>query len=151
MKSRVNLTPELQRYVRESVAHQIKLEAGYVTASLVCLAALVLADEYGFGCRRLETYCEKLHDKVHEMVERYGDDWPDAAMSALRKKGVEILDDGWIAERQWYIDQSKPREPDPVVPMQLHGELERFRQALEAQGGDAVGKRHAPKIPVSEP
>ena len=67
------------------------------------------------------------------------------------KQGVEILDNGWIAERQRYIDQSKPKEPEPVIPLKLHGELERFRQALEAQGGDAVGKRHAPKIPVSEP
>lgn len=132
MKSRArDLPPELQRYVREAVERQIKLEAGYVTESLVCLAAVVLADEYGFGKKRLEEYCEKLHQKVHEMVERYGNDWPDAAMGALKKKGVEILDDGWIAERQYWIDQSKPKEPERIVPMRLHGELERFRKALE--------------------
>lgn len=132
MKSRArDLPPELQRYVREAVERQIKLEAGYVTESLVCLAAVVLADEYGFGKKRLEEYCEKLHQKVHEMVERYGNDWPDAAMGALKKKGVEILDDGWIAERQYWIDQSKPKEPERIVPLKLTGELERFRKALE--------------------
>jgi len=112
---------------------------------------LVLAEEYGYGRKRLEEYCEKLHAKVHEMIGRYGNDWPDSAMDSLKKKGVEILDDGWIAERQWYIDKSKPREPDPVVPIKLHGELERFRKALEGQGGDAIGKRHSPKIPAPEP
>ena len=132
MKARArDLPPELQRYVREAVERQIKLEAGYVTESLVCLAAVVLADEYGFGKKRLEEYCEKLHQKVHEMVERYGNDWPDAAMGALKKKGVEILDDGWIAERQYWIDQSKPKEPERIVPLKLTGELERFRKALE--------------------
>lgn len=49
------------------------------------------------------------------------------------KQGVEILDDGWIAERQYWIDQSKPKEPAPVVPVRLHGELERFRKALEGE------------------
>lgn len=132
MKARPrDLPPELQKYVREAVERQIKLEAGYVTESLVCLAAVVLADEYGFGRKRLEEYCERLHKKVHEMVERYGNDWPDAAMGALKKKGVEILDDGWIAERQYWIDQSKPKEPERIVPLKLTGELERFRKALE--------------------
>ena len=135
MKARPHtLPPEMERYVRDAVEHQIKLEAGYVTESLVCIAALVLSEEpYNFGKKRLEDYCERIHARVKELTQRYGNDWPDAAMGALKKKGVEILDDGWIAERQWYIDKSKPKEPERVVPLQLTGELEKFRRALEDQ------------------
>lgn len=135
MKARASsLPPEMERYVRESVERQIKLEAGYVTESLVCIAALVLSEEpYNFGRKRLEDYCERIHARVKELTRRYGNDWPEAAMAALEKKGVEILDDGWIAERQWYIDKSKPKEPERVVPLKLTGELEKFRQALEDQ------------------
>ena len=133
MKARMSvLPPELEKHVRQSVQRQIKLEAGYVTESLVCIAALVLSEEpYNFGRKRLEDFCERVHVRVKELVERYENDWPEAAMAALKRKGVEILDDGWIAERQWYIDKSKPKEAAPVVPLKLHGELERFRQALE--------------------
>ena len=52
-------------------------------------------------------------------------------MGMLREKGVEILDDGWIAERQYWIDQSKPKEPERVISAKLTGELEKFRRALE--------------------
>lgn len=135
MKARPHtLPPEMERYVRDAVEHQIKLEAGYVTESLVCIAALVLSEEpYNFGKKRLEDYCERIHARVKELTQRYGNDWPDAAMGALKKKGVEILDDGWIAERQWYIDKSKPREPERAIPLTLTGELEKFRRALEDQ------------------
>ena len=135
MKARTSTLPlEMERYVRESVERQIKLEAGYVTESLVCIAALVLSEEpYNFGRKRLEDFCERIHARVKELTARYGNDWPEAAMAALKRKGVEIIDDGWIAERQWFIDKSKPKEPERVIPLQLHGELEKFRRAMEEQ------------------
>ena len=131
MRARINLPPELQRKALEMARTQLRLESCFATQAMVLLAALTLAEEFGFGRERIERFCAKMQETLFRFEERHGDDWPDAAMNAIRAKGVEILDDGWIAERQWYIDKSKPKEAAPVVPIKLHGELERFRQALE--------------------
>lgn len=133
MKSRVrDLSPELQRYVREALEHQIKLESGYVTEAIACVSLLTLSEEpYHFGRKRLEDFYERLHHLLTDLSKRYDDDWPDKVMEMLREKGVETIDDGWIAERQYWIDQSKPKEPERVIPSKLTGELEKFRRALE--------------------
>ena len=50
MKSRVrDLSPELQRYVREALEHQIKLESGYVTDMPLC--GLVCGNPFGIPAR----------------------------------------------------------------------------------------------------
>lgn len=133
MKARINLTPELQRKALEMARTQLRLESCFATQAMVLLAALTLAEEFGFGRERIERFCAKMQETLFRFEERHGDDWPDAAMNAIRAKGVEIFEDGWITERQALIDKSKPREPDPVVPLKLHGELERFRKALEGK------------------
>lgn len=135
MKARTSVVPlEMERYIRDSIKQQIKLESGYVTEAIACVSLLTLSEEpYNFGRKRLEDFYERLHHLLMDLSKRYDDDWPDMVVGMLREKGVETIDDGWIAERQWFIDKSKPREAAPVVPLQLHGELERFRKALEGK------------------
>ena len=135
MKARTSVVPlEMERYIRDSIKQQIKLEGGYATEAIACVSLLTLSEEpYNFGRKRLEDFYERLHHLLMDLSKRYDDDWPDMVVGMLREKGVETIDDGWIAERQWFIDKSKPREAAPVVPLKLHGELERFRKAVEGK------------------
>ena len=83
MKARINLTPELQRKALEMARTQLRLESCFATQAMVLLAALTLAEEFGFGRERIERFCAKMQETLFRFEERHGDDWPDAAMNAI--------------------------------------------------------------------
>ena len=124
MKSRVrDLSPELQRYVPDTPLR-----------GLVC-GNVSRSEGPGFS----SLCCEKTPFPRVVRLLRVGEKPPSKTRKSftvrteVRKVSCQSLPEGHagIAERQYWIDQSKPKEPERVIPSKLHGELEKFRQAIE--------------------
>lgn len=116
MKSRVNLTPELQKLVEQTVQARMAQERGTAAVLFLQLAMHTLASPpYDWGQKRLEDFWTRAMDNFNGLTADYGMDcWIDKILADLDRKGITFLGDGYAAK-------PTPKMPKPMSAYTAEG------------------------------
>lgn len=101
MKSRIPLTPEMAKIIREEVENQIKLERGWNSHATLLVAVWTMGNDFGYGETRLNRVYDKMLENWNMLCQEYGYDcWYDKILSDLARWGCDPREDAALLERE---------------------------------------------------